>query len=137
MHGWFVLPISLYLIWTVREEVRKLTPWADARALAPLALAGFGWLAARLGGVLVAEQYFAVAAIPLLVWALLGPEISKRILFPLGYLLLAVPVGEALIPHMIWFRGMRLWTVMLDAIIYALVTAGAFGWLWPAAEAAM
>jgi exosortase A len=101
VHGYFVLPISLYLIWTVREEVRKLTPWADARALFPLALAGFGWLAARLGGVLVAEQYFAVAAIPLMVWALLGPVISKRILFPLGYLLLAVPVGEALIPHMI------------------------------------
>jgi len=40
--------------------------------------------------------------------------------------------GLALIPHMIWFRGMRLWTVMLDAIIYAFLTAGVFGWLWPA-----
>jgi hypothetical protein len=31
---------------------------------------------------------------------------------------------------------MRLWTVMLDAIIYALLTAGVFGWLWPVAEVA-
>jgi exosortase A len=101
VHGYFVLPISLYLIWTLREEVRKLTPRADARALLPLAVAGLGWLAARLAGVLVAEQYFAVAAIPLMVWALLGPKISRRLLFPLAYLLLAVPIGEALIPYLI------------------------------------
>ncbi|MBA3726179.1 MAG: hypothetical protein H0W86_06925 [Armatimonadetes bacterium] len=39
--------------------------------------------------------------------------------------------GLALIPHSIWYRGMRLWAVLLDALIYSLVTAGAFGWLWP------
>ncbi|MGI8923753.1 MAG: hypothetical protein ACR2HJ_06890 [Fimbriimonadales bacterium] len=39
--------------------------------------------------------------------------------------------GLALIPHSIWYRGMRLWSVLMDAIIYALVTAGTFGWLWP------
>jgi exosortase A len=101
VHGYFVLPISLYLIWTLRAEVRGLTPRADARALVPIAVAGVGWLAARLGGVLVAEQYFAVASIPLLVWAVVGSSVAGRLLFPLGYLLLLVPVGEALIPQLI------------------------------------
>ena len=101
VHGYFVLPISLYLIWTLRAEVRELTPRADRRALVPIVLAGVGWLAARLGGVLVAEQYFAVASIPLMVWAVSGSSVARRLLFPLGYLLLLVPVGEALIPHLI------------------------------------
>ena len=101
VHGYFVLPISLYLIWIQRAEIRKLTPRVDARALVPIALAGVGWLAARLGGVLVAEQYFAVATIPLMVWAVAGPSVARRLSFPLGYLLLLVPVGEALIPYLI------------------------------------
>ena len=75
VHGYFVLPISLYLIWTLRAEVRKLSPRADALALVPIAIAGVGWMAARLGGVLVAEQYFAVASIPLMVWAVAGPSV--------------------------------------------------------------
>lgn len=41
--------------------------------------------------------------------------------------------GLALIPHGIWYRGIRFWSVLLDAIILALVTAGVFGWLWPKA----
>jgi exosortase A len=100
-HGYFVLPVSLYLIWTLRAEIRKLTPTPDFRALAPLVIVGVGWLAAHLAGVLVAEQYFAVATIPLMVWALLGPTVAWRLSFPLGYLLLAVPVGEFLIPYLI------------------------------------
>jgi exosortase A len=101
VHGYFVLPISLYLIWTRREELRALTPRPDARALFAIALVGFGWLAARLGGVLVAEQYFAVASVPLLVWAVAGSSVTRKLLFPLSYLLLMVPVGEALLPYLI------------------------------------
>jgi exosortase A len=100
-HGYFVLPISLYLIWTRRAELGELAPRADAKALVPIALIGLGWLAARLGGVQVAEQYFAVASIPLMVWAVSGLSVARRILFPLAYLLLMVPVGEALIPCLI------------------------------------
>ena len=101
VHGYFVLPISLYLIWTLRDEVRKLSPKPDARALIPIGIAGVGFVAARLGGVLVAEQYFAVASIPFMVWAVAGPTVVRRLLFPLGYLLLMVPVGDALIPYLI------------------------------------
>lgn len=100
-HGYFILPISLYLIWEGRAGVRKLTPDPDARVLVPMAFVGIGWLAARLGEALVAEQYFAVAAIALLVWAVLGPSVAWHLAFPLGYLLLAVPVGEALYPYLI------------------------------------
>ncbi len=35
----------------------------------------------------------------------------------------------------IWFGGGRFWPNFLDAVIYALVTAGTFAWLWPVAAA--
>lgn len=41
------------------------------------------------------------------------------------------------IPHSIWFnRGRALFTDLFDGIMYGLLTAGVFGWLWPKAAAA-
>jgi EpsI family protein len=49
----------------------------------------------------VAEQYFAVASLICALCTVLGSTVSRRLAFPLGYMLLAVPVGEALIPYLI------------------------------------
>ena len=38
--------------------------------------------------------------------------------------------GLGLIPFNIWYRSPRMWSTLLDALIYAGVTAGSFGWLW-------
>jgi hypothetical protein len=45
--------------------------------------------------------------------------------------------GLGMIPWTIWYRSINLPVCLVDALIYALVTAGTFGWLWPAAEAVM
>ncbi|HSI73376.1 MAG TPA: hypothetical protein VK934_09365 [Fimbriimonas sp.] len=37
--------------------------------------------------------------------------------------------GLALIPQTIWYRSIRLWSSLMDAIIYGLLTAGTFAWL--------
>jgi hypothetical protein len=41
--------------------------------------------------------------------------------------------GMALLQNSIWFkrRWRQTFVSMFDALIYALVTAGSFGWLWP------
>ena len=59
-----------------------------------LAVLGLGWLGCHLAGVLVLEQYFAVGAIPVAVWVVLGGEATRP-----------VPVGEALIPPLIDFTA--------------------------------
>jgi exosortase A len=97
-HGFIIFPISLWLIWRERSEIVRLTPRPDYRALALLVLLGFAWLAARLVDVLVIEQFMLVVMIPTLVWLLLGWTVLSRLAFPLGFLLFAVPVGEALVP---------------------------------------
>lgn len=104
-HGFLIFPISIYLIWTRRRALAALSPKPDWRGSAVLAALGFGWLLANLAGVLVVEQLALIAMIPTLVWTLLGFEVAWSIAFPLAFLFLAVPMGEALIPWMMEFTA--------------------------------
>ncbi len=97
-HGFLILPISLFLIWTRRREVAKLVPAPDYLGLVLVAAAGLVWLIAAAGQVQVVQQYAMVAMIPAAVIALAGREVAWALAFPLAFLLLAVPIGEGLIP---------------------------------------
>jgi exosortase A len=104
-HGFLIFPISAYLIWVQRDRLRALKPRPNLLAILVLAVLGFIWLVAHLAGVNVVQQYAFVAMIPMLVWAILGSEIFSALLFPLTFLLLAVPVGDSLIPPLINFTA--------------------------------
>ncbi len=39
--------------------------------------------------------------------------------------------GLGMLTHMIWFQVKGFWTYLFDNLVYALLTAGVFGWLWP------
>src|SRR5207248_4967281 len=75
-----------------------LAPRPDALGLVLLGCAGAVWLVAYAGEVLVVKQLALVATIWATVIAILGREVAKAITFPLGFLILGVPMGEALIP---------------------------------------
>lgn len=104
-HGFLILPISAWLIWRRRGELAQLAYRPDWRGLPLLLLLSAGWLVAHSGGVLVGEQLMLVAMVPATVWTILGGRVVRAIAFPLGFLLLAVPMGEALIPHMMTFTA--------------------------------
>ncbi|HLA81762.1 MAG TPA: exosortase A, partial [Thermoleophilia bacterium] len=75
-------------------------------------LLGAGWLLAHVAGIQVMKHFFTVAMVPALVWALQGAERVKVIVFPLCFLLFAVPAGEALIPPLIDFTAAFTVTVL-------------------------
>lgn len=104
-HGFVILPIALWLIWRDRDRLLAVPVAGDARAFLVIVPIVLGWLAARLGGVLVVEQYAFVALLIATVWLVLGPAMLRAAMFPLGYLLLMVPNGEALIQPLIEFTG--------------------------------
>ena len=39
--------------------------------------------------------------------------------------------GLGMLTYMIWFQVKGFWTYTFDNLVYALLTAGVFGWLWP------
>ena len=104
-HGFLIFPISAWLIWRRRSELAQLAYRPDWRGLVLLLLFSAGWLVAHSGGVLVGEQLMLVAMVPAAVWTILGSRVVRAIAFPLGFLFLAVPMGEALIPPMMTFTA--------------------------------
>ena len=99
-HGNVVFPIVAFLIWRQRHELAGLPIRIDGRAL-PLVLAlGLMWSVARLAGVQVIEHVCVLGMIPATVWALLGGDLTSKLLFPLLFILAATPVGDALVPSL-------------------------------------
>ena len=104
-HGYAILPICLWLAWRRRENLALIPATPCWPALALLALAGAGWLAASMGEVQVVMQYAFVAMIPLAALALLGPRLAGSFAFPLLFLLFAVPFGEIFVNPLINFTA--------------------------------
>jgi exosortase A len=104
-HQYFILPISLWLIWKRRQSLALMTPSPYWPALVFLALCGFTWLLGSLADVQVVKQYAFVMMIVLTAVSLLGYRISRSIAFPLFFLLLAVPFGEIFIDPLIEFTA--------------------------------
>lgn len=104
-HGYVILPIALWLSWKNRGALAAEEAAPDWRALllaVPLLAA---WLAARMSGVDVVEQYALVGLGIAAVWALFGLKLLRAAAFPLAFLLLMVPNGTFLIPSLIEFTA--------------------------------
>lgn len=104
-HSFFVLPISLWLIWQKREQLFASKPESTYSATFLLAILGFVWLIAAYADVQVVQQLAMVSMIPVIVLAILGWQSTKIILFPLIFLFFSVPLGEELVPDLIEFTA--------------------------------
>src|SRR3569623_193450 len=104
-HGFLILPISLFLVWQRRGELARYTPAPDLRPLPLLVVLGVLWLLAHYACGLVIEQRAMIAMVPVVVWAILGRQVTWALLFPLFFLFFAVPMGEELIPPLMDFTA--------------------------------
>jgi exosortase A len=96
-YGMLVPPVVAFLIWrertALRQTARRPWPWG-------LALVGGAALLASVGqavSALVVEQLASVAILQAATLTLVGPRAFRRLVFPLFYLYLAVPVGDGLV----------------------------------------
>ena len=104
-HGFLIFPFSGYLIWGQRKHLVTLSARPNPKVLFVLAILGFSWLLGTLASVQVFAQFMVIAMISAAVWAILGNQIAWALAFPLAYLLLAVPFGDAFIPPLINFTA--------------------------------
>ncbi len=115
-HGYVIAPISIFLIWRMRDELAYLTPKVCWFALVPLTGLAAMWVIARLVDVTVVQQFCVVLMLACVVWLVLGTQYLKALWFPLAFLLLAVPFGEGLIPFLIERTA--------DFVVFALKLSG-------------
>ncbi|GBE48726.1 transmembrane exosortase [bacterium BMS3Bbin12] len=98
MHGFLIVPISLYLIWQRRATILRIRPVPSPWALAVVLAGALVWAVSARIDVLLGEQLALVLMVIAGVWGLLGTRVTRAMLFPLAYLFFAVPMGDGLIP---------------------------------------
>lgn len=97
-HGWIIAPIALWMIWRQRDALSRTpitTTWWPLPVLLGCAAL---WLVGSLAGVNAAMQAPVFAAIPLIIMAIVGNPIARQLSFPCAFFLLAVPVGDFMMP---------------------------------------
>ncbi len=104
-HGFLIGPISLYLVWLKRNELRSLPLRPYPLALVLIPPLGLAWLVGHATGTLLIEQFCLVAMVPTLVVAFFGAQVARSLAFPLGFLFFAVPFGDELQPSLMDFTA--------------------------------
>ncbi|GHF99369.1 exosortase A [Thalassotalea marina] len=105
-HGYFILPLSCWLIWRDRQVLLNSdisTSWLAAIVLLGSVLLG---VVASIADVAVISQLSAVISLIAVVWLCIGDKLAWHYKFPLAYLLFLVPMGENLIP---WLQDVTAW----------------------------
>ncbi len=93
-HCLYVLPIIAWLIWLRRSEVAQTLPAAWLPGLALVFGAALVWLIGEAGGIAIIRHIGLIGMIQASVIAILGPAVSRAVLFPLFYLVFLVPFGD-------------------------------------------
>jgi len=99
-HGFLVLPISGYLVWRSRRQIAALAPRPEPLGLVLVAGAALLWLIGRFAAVQVLEHLALALMLQATVLTLLGRRVTRALVFPLAYLLFAVPMGQGLVPSL-------------------------------------
>lgn len=116
-HGFMVPPLVLWLVWRQREALAAQVPQPSAWGLLPVAGAAFLWLLGDLVAVNAVTQLALTALLVLAVASVLGLHVTRTIIFPLGFLFFAVPVGEFLMPQLMeWTANFTVLALRLSGI---------------------
>ena len=99
-HGFIVLPISLWLIWRERSELKQYQPNTTIWLITPLLAAVFCWLLGELTAVHALTQFSVISVLALSSMSLIGLRLSVRIAFPIAFLFFAAPIGDFMLPKL-------------------------------------
>ncbi len=97
-HGWVVVVLCLSMVWKDRHNLAAMTPVAEFRVILLVIVASGVWLAANLIDVRSGQPPAFLMVILTLIWTIVGSQIFRRLLFPLLFLSLSLPIWAALGP---------------------------------------
>jgi exosortase A len=100
-HGFAIVPIAGWLVWRRRRELSQCRVTPSVPALVGVIAAGFIWLLGKLAPAAVVMYFALVSMIVMTIIAIAGMQVARTIVFPLGFLFLAVPFGDFMVPIMV------------------------------------
>lgn len=93
-YAFLIFPVSVWLAWSKRDElIARQIPRAVPWAVVLLAGLAFMWLLGRISNVDILEHVAFIATFPVLVLAFFGVGVVRALVFPLAYLVFAIPAG--------------------------------------------
>lgn len=97
-HAFFIFPITLFLFYRLRHRLAALQPKAAPWAFLPIAGLTLFWMVGELANLMVVKQLAFVGLWQSLFLLVLGWRVTRAAIFPLAYLILAVPFGSSIVP---------------------------------------
>ena len=97
-HCLLILPILIWLVVQRKELLAELRPQPWMPALLYGAVGAGGWLLGDAAGLAVARQLGLIMMLQGSLATLLGPNVTRGLLFPLFYMVFLVPIGEEAVP---------------------------------------
>lgn len=97
-HCIFIPPIIAWLVWQRRAELAQLSPRTWAPGLALAGAGAFAWLLGDAAGVALFRHAGLIVMLQGAVVTMLGPNVSRGIIFPIAYALFLIPFGKELVP---------------------------------------
>ena len=100
-HGFLVVPICVWLAWRRRETIAAIParPWRPGLAI--VFAAGALWLVTSAADVLGVKQFALAFMLQAAIVTVVGTRIARATMFPLAFLLFAIPFGEIFVPTLI------------------------------------
>jgi EpsI family protein len=103
MHGFLILPLSLFLVWTRRAALRRLAPQpAVPLGLAVMLSAGIVLLLGDAGDIVTLTGLSLIAMIAGIVLLLFGAAVLRAVAFPIAYLGFMIPVLDVVTQPLQW-----------------------------------
>lgn len=96
-YGFLIIPLVVYLVWKRREPLKETRITCSVPGLVLVFGLSLLWYAADIGGVQVVKHFSVIVMIPALVITCLGVKAFRVLIFPMAYLLFAIPAGESLV----------------------------------------
>jgi exosortase A len=116
-HCLLIIPILWWLVDQRKGELAKLDPRTWALPLFWLAAGALGWLLGDAGGLALARHAGLVMLLQGSAALLLGPAVTRGLLFPLFYMFFLVPFGEEFVPLLQTITAkMCMWLLSLTGI---------------------
>jgi exosortase A len=124
-HCLLVFPISIFLIWRQRSDLRSVEIRPSFWGVALLASLSVVWWLSMAMGLQIGMHAAVVAMLPTVVLAFCGFPLVSRLIFPLAFLGFAVPFGEFVIPELVDITA-ALTTNTLQAFGIPVIREGQF-----------
>ncbi len=99
-HCFLILPIIAYLVWERREVFARLLPAPSYWGLLCMGLASLLWLFGSVAEASVIKQFSLAFMLQASVLTVFGMAFARVMIFPIFFLLFAVPFGDFLVPKM-------------------------------------